>query len=69
MNMKKLSFALAIFLASSSALMAQTTNFGTPSPSGPTVVAQPANPSDLIGRSNPQDLMRPGANNSQDLLR
>ena len=67
--MKKLSFALAIFLASSSALMAQTTNFGTPSSSGPTVVAQPANPSDLIGRSNPQDLMRPGANNSQDLLR
>ncbi len=79
--MKKLSFALAILLASSSALMAQTTNFGTPrfgTPSfgtprpfvgGPSVVAHPANSSDLIGRSNPQDLTRPGANNSQDLLR
>ena len=80
-NMKILSFTLAILLASSSALMAQTTNFGTPrfgTPSfgtprpfvgGPSVVAHPANSSDLIGRSNPQDLTRPGANNSQDLLR
>jgi len=67
-NMKILSFTLAILLASSSVLMAQV---ATPAPivAGPSVVAQPANPSDLTGRSNLQDLTRPGANNSQDLLR
>jgi hypothetical protein len=39
------------------------------SPGMPSVRAHPANPQDLTGRSNLQDLTRPGASNSQDLRR
>jgi hypothetical protein len=39
------------------------------SPGVPSVRALPANPQDLTGRSNLQDLTRPGATNSQDLRR
>ena len=39
------------------------------SPGMPSVRARPANPQDLTGRSNLQDLTRPGASNSQDLGR
>jgi hypothetical protein len=66
--MKTFSFALAMLVASSGALMAQA-RIVAPLPSGPSVVARPANPSDLTGRSNLQDLTRPGATNSQDLNR
>lgn len=31
--------------------------------------ANPSNPQDLIGRSNPQDLTAPGGSNRQDLVR
>jgi hypothetical protein len=38
-------------------------------PGVPSVRATPANPQDLSGGSNLQDLTRPGASNSQDLRR
>jgi hypothetical protein len=39
------------------------------SPGMPSVRSHPANPQDLTGRSNLQDLTRPGASNSQDFRR
>jgi hypothetical protein len=36
---------------------------------GPPPGANPSNPQDLRGRSNPQDLTAPGGSNRQDLVR
>jgi hypothetical protein len=36
---------------------------------GPPPGANPSNPQDLRGRSNPQDLSAPGGSNRQDLVR
>jgi hypothetical protein len=87
--MKTVPIVLAVFLAASDAVLAQTLMPATPgtlqprmpglgmpstvappgSPGMPSVIGRPANPQDVRGRGNLQDLTRPGASNSQDLLR
>ena len=83
--MRRFCMATALVLLSGTFALAQTsqntggftpntggvTNPSTPSNSS-TLGAPPSNPSnsqDISGKSNPQDLTRPGATNRQDLKR
>jgi hypothetical protein len=76
--MKRLCMTAILVLLSGSAALAQTSqNGGFANPSAPrnnaTVGApswvNPSNSQDISGKSNPQDLTRPGASNREDLMR
>ena len=83
--MKRLCAAATLVILSGAFALAQTsqntggvtpntggvTNPGTPSNSSPVGAprSNPSNSQDISGKSNPQDLTRPGATNPQDLKR
>jgi hypothetical protein len=78
--MKRLFPTIAILLLSGGFALAQgiggatgRTNQNTAAPpwttAGMPPGVNPANPQDLTNRSNPQDMILPGASNPQDLIR